>query len=322
MTQYNIGQIRFQGNGCMNDMKCNVSYQSVSISSDTTTGTSDMGFQDVVIIPEEGGFSKGRDYYLRVNIPQDMNYDMNFNIKLQKNVQADNNANTYQFIKKVSLSRGGSGDNAHLVALYEKHDGSLDVCFPADYNAAEVGQYDMLYHDNNDNYYLGNGTTNYTKTNNYNDVYLIESWRTETVDTYGVFEMIFRPLEDDFVSILLEMERTPEDYNIQRTVEDNKTEYGRKITITSDNILLSQLVNQVSDLDDKKYKLSRIGIWGHPGLLMAINGEEIHIGPSGYYEQDVVAITSVGIVAPDNSWKDNWTMDYEYQIEDTEEESE
>ena len=46
---------------------------------------------------------------------------------------------------------------------------------------------------------------------------------------------------------------------------------------------------------------------------MTINGEEIRIGPSGYYELlDIIPITSIGIVA--DSWDDNWTIDYTYEI--------
>lgn len=46
---------------------------------------------------------------------------------------------------------------------------------------------------------------------------------------------------------------------------------------------------------------------------MIINGEEIKIGPSGYYELDALPIESIGIVAPDNDFSNNFTIDYVYE---------
>ena len=64
------------------------------------------GFKDVAIIPNEQ-FSKGQDYYLKVKIPQDMNYAMEFTIKLMKNKDTDQGS--YQYIKTVNVNAGGDG---------------------------------------------------------------------------------------------------------------------------------------------------------------------------------------------------------------------
>ena len=82
------------------------------------------------------------------------------------------------------------------------------------------------------------------------------------------------------------------------------------------NTKLYNLKNLVSSVHNGG-SLTRIGVWGHPGLTLAIDGEEIHVGASGYYEEDVLPISSLGIVA--NDYLDNWTLDYSY---DTEEEVE
>ena len=306
MAQYNIGQKRFQGSGCVEEVTGYVNYQSVDTSSDDS---SNMGFQDVCLYPGSDAFVKGQDYYLRVKIPQDMNYDMTFNVKLIPTTSGTVNTKKYQFVKKISINRGGTGTNVYNVVLYEQSSGTVAVGFPATYDKTKAGELDKIYSDGT-NYYLGTGS-GYRQTTKFNDVVLSAAWRTETAETYGIFEMVFRPLTDNFKSILLEMERTPEDYNIQRTVDDNKTEYGRKISITWDNVTLYKLINQVPAAQQEK-GLSRIGVWGHPGLVMAINGEEIRVGPSGYYEQDVVNVTSLGIVAKNNDWSANWTLDYEY----------
>lgn len=312
MAQYNIGQKRFQGSGCVTpDEHGSVGYKVIGVSADQNNP---IGFKDAILTPSIS-LTKGQDYYLKISIPQDVNYNMSFNVKLVPS--GTENASKYQFIKKISVNKGGKGENIHRVVLYEKSDRSVDVALDlnsADYNPSIPAELDKLYTDGK-NFYIGTGLGDYNLTNKFNDVVLAASWKTELAQTYGVFEMIFRPVENNFTSILLEMERTPEDYNIQRTTETGETEYGRKIELDwAKNIVLYQLINQVpSGLPDTG--LSRIGIWGHPNLLMAINGEEIHIGPSGYYEQDVVNITSVGIVAKDKDWASNWTMDYEYKTE-------
>ena len=65
--------------------------------------------------------------------------------------------------------------------------------------------------------------------------------------------------------------------------------------------------------DNATAALSRIGVWSHPGLVMAVNGEEIRVGPSGFYELDTVPVETLGIVAPDGDYSNNWTVDYEYK---------
>lgn len=308
MTQYNIGQKRFQGSGCVEKMETHTSYKSVGMSDGSDT--SNLGFQDAVIFPDVGNFVKGQDYYLKVRIPQDMNYDMTFNIKLMPPDDGSADTKKYQFVKRISINRGGTGTNVYNVVLYEKSNGEVAVDFPFAYDKNKVSQQDKIYTDiDKTKYYLGVDGT-YVRTNKFNDIALAASWKQESSNTYGVFEMVFRPVSDEFTSLLLEMERTAEDYNIQRSVGEN-TEYGRKITITPEDVVLHKLVNQIPEAQRTK-GLSRIGIWGHPGLMMAINGEEIRVGPSGHYEQDVINIKSLGVVAEDNNWADNWTLDYEY----------
>ena len=46
---------------------------------------------------------------------------------------------------------------------------------------------------------------------------------------------------------------------------------------------------------------------------MTINGEEIKIGPSGFYEIKDYDITSLGMVVEDPD-VDRFTIDYEYKV--------
>ena len=306
MPTYQIGQLRYTGTGCVSTVNSTIGYQAVSMGDSSSSATT-TSFQDVLITPDTA-FEKDRDYYLSISIPQDMNYDMNFNLKI---IKKENNATTvYQFLKNITIYRGGSGENVYNVVLYEKSDGSVGAMLPHTYQAGTVNVKDEIYYDaSRDAYYLGNGGTSYTQTYDYNDISIVASWRQELGENYGVFEMTFRPVEDSFEGILLEMVRTAEDYNIQRASETGETEFGRKVDITKMKYTLYSISNLVDQMNRDR-SLSRIGVWGHPGLMMVINGEEIKIGPSGYFELDALPITSIGIVA--RGWEDNWTIDYQY----------
>ena len=311
MAEYQIGQIRYTGSGCVDPVSTNPpTYQSISISGGTSESSS---YKDVLISPQQA-FVKDHDYYFSISIPQDMNYDMEFDLKL---IKSEDNVNTvYQYLKKISIGRGGTGENVYTVVLYEKSDGEVAAMLPLTYQYGSQNIKDAIYYNaSNGQYFLGNGDTTYTRTYNFNDIAMVASWKEETGVNRGTFELIFRPVEDNFTGILLQMTRTPEDMNIQHP----DGSFGRQVDLDNVIFTLYELTNQVNNIN-RDGILSRIGIWSHPGLLMAINGEEIRVGPSGYYELDnVIDIESVGIVAPNNSWIDNWTLDYEYQIIDEEE---
>lgn len=307
MAEYQIGQIRYTGSGCVDPVSTNPpTYQNISMSGGTSEGSS---YKDVLISPQQA-FIKDHDYYFSISIPQDMNYDMEFDLKL---IKSEDNVNTvYQYLKKISIGRGGTGENVYTVVLYEKSDGDVAAMLPLTYQYGSRNTKDAIYYNSsNGQYFLGNGDTTYTRTYNFNDIAMVASWREETGINRGTFELIFRPVEDNFTGILLQMTRTPEDMNIQHA----DGSFGRQVDLDNIIFTLYELTNQVNNIN-RDGVLSRIGIWSHPGLLMAINGEEIRVGPSGYYElsSDLIDIESIGIVAKDSAWEDNWTMDYEYPI--------
>ena len=86
-----MGQIRYSGRNCVNPVSATTSYKNISMSGGTAEGSS---YQDVLITPGTA-FIKDRDYYLSISIPQDMNYDMEFDLKL---IKSEDNLNTvYQY---------------------------------------------------------------------------------------------------------------------------------------------------------------------------------------------------------------------------------
>ena len=307
---FQIGQLRFKGEGtCVTSVASSKSYKSVSISG--TSGTGDSSFRDISIKTTNGAFVRDRDYYLYLKIPQDMNYNLTFNIKLTKQ-EAVGATEEYQYLKGIDIPRGGSATNVYNVVLYETSSGAVRAMIPEPYVAGAANTKDYIYYNSaNGTYYLGNGNTTYTQTHNYNDISMTASWNHEQGDNYGYAEIVFRPVEDNFSEITIEMVRTAEDYNIQGVDSEGETVYGRYVDLNEFDYTLYQLTNLVNEINPNG-TLERVGIWSHPGLLMAINGEEIRVGKSGLWEIDgILPIESIGIVAVD--YKDNWSMDYMYE---------
>lgn len=316
---YTIGQQRFNGSGCVTE----VAGTSLEEQLDTATQYRDLK----IVYPGGGTFSTDQDYYLHMAIPQDMNYSMTFNVKLF-NQQVG--TSSYQFLKQVTIQRGSGGENNRHVVLYEKQNNGSGTYGPTGVDIIEDKNIyrnnietvkDRIYYDRDGyaagypqgDYYLGIGGMNgYQHTVNYNSIQMVETWKVETSGQNGFIDVVFCPLENTFDAILIEMERETVDGSIQRSNSSGETEYGRKVDRTKAKATLYLLTNLAASLigtsTNDKAGLTRVGIWSHPGLMMSINGEEIHVGPSGYYEEDAVKVTSLGIVA--TSYADNWTLDY------------
>ena len=88
--------------------------------------------------------------------------------------------------------------------------------------------------------------------------------------------------------------------------------YGRKIDLDGDIFEaevyeLENLIDNIVDVDT----LTHIGVYSHPNTIMSINGEEIRVGQSGYYELNNFEIKSFGIAAETDD--DKFIIDYQYQ---------
>lgn len=309
---YQIRQKRFGGDGCISD--------SISFTfNDKTTQSSEdsMIYQDLVMTLDSGSFSSNSDYYLHLELPQNKYYSYEFDLKLvNTNSSTDN---TYQFIRHIIIASGANVSKLYNVCLYQDSNGNIKAMIPHKYiqDPSENTILNDLYYDGEDgttngDYYLGSGELSYTKITDVNPSLMSNTWSQEdTDDTYGVFDIVFRPVDDNFNSILIEMQRTTQDMSIQTSQTDDNgnttTIYGRTIDKSKTTATLHTVTNIVDSIN-RDGELTKIGVWSHPGLLMIINGDEIHVGPSGYYEEDVIPVTSIGFVAKD--YNDNWTMDY------------
>lgn len=309
-----IGQYRYRGTGtCVTSISSHKEYiNTATVGADESTTY----FQDIAIATDQP-LEQNQDYYLYMKIPQDMNYDMTFNIKLTRPENQGSDVIVYQFLKNVTIPKGGTGNNVYNVVLYgtgeynDEGEEKVSAMIPLPYIAGTANTKGLLYRDsNNGNYYIGNGGTSYTRTTHYNDVSISASWIHEVGVNYGYAEIVFRPVEGSFAQITLEMVRTAEDYNIQQDSDDGGTVYGRRVDLDSFEYTLYRLTNLVDEINQDG-SLTRIGVWSHSGLMLAVNGEEIRVGPSGFYELDnIIPITSLGVVARD--YNDNFSIDYTY----------
>lgn len=277
-----------------------------------------VGYADLIIsLNSDTAFDRNTDYYVKIDLPQNVNYDFSFNIRLCK--QDENSTESYQYLKTFTVPRGSSSSNSHTVALYAT-DPTSDASPVAAMIPIEVDNFPAsgsivgsLYHKRNTTTYgvgVAGGTVE--TTTKINAAIMSESWKQDITGTMKSVEIVFRPVVDGMNYLKLQMVRTTQDSSIFTDITDAE---GNKSTVEGRAI-------QLSDVSYKFYKLnnllpsalssfSRIGVWSHSGLLMAVNGEEIRVGASGYYELGVIPVSSLGIVA--QGYQDNWTLDYEYE---------
>lgn len=135
------------------------------------------------------------------------------------------------------------------------------------------------------------------------------SWRaSNSEDAYGIFDITFRPLVSTFDRVCAEIVREA----IDEQVSFSDTGKGRQLGVVESDCSLKIVNDLVPTLKDKggMSSITKIGVWGRPGLLMCINGEPIRVGNSGFYEQDSVEVETLGVVVNNNDWNNNFTIDY------------
>lgn len=310
---YRMGQMRFSSSGqCLQDIT------GVILSSGNYATTE---YEDLWLHLASGNFEKGKSYYFSLPIPQEADYSMTLTVKLVNLV--NNQVNKYQYIKTITIPQSSGKGISKEVVLYETKNNEQKVTMPKIYIAPNDENFegtivDELYKQEatpQDIYYLGvsAGDGYYEKTEKYAKTSIYPSWLGTSdsgVSTFFTITGIFTPVED-FSGILFEIQRDSTD----SIIYNSSGNQGRRINLTalttklgangSDNIF-KEILNLIDDTNATQ--LSRIGIWGHSGLTLVVNGEEIHVGPSGHYEQDAVPVTTFGVVA--STINDNWTMDY------------
>lgn len=170
-----------------------------------------------------------------------------------------------------------------------------------------------------------------------NEVQLIPSWIIDVNEEekyhYDSF-VSTNYYESIFDSLLLEIVRDENDKDLVTTIQEDwegvVPDSEGEPTLNGYHYILGRWLNvdkpkdetnRLDHLDIKLYKINKIlpgqnetikkiGVWGRPGLVMAINGQRIEIGPSGVFEFEGLDITSFGVFA--EGIEDKFVVDYQY----------
>lgn len=334
---YKMGQYRYAPGECTDNITSLFTAHPLYVS---VSEGSDFVFQDICIRGDNGSsfyFKENEPYYLSIDIPQNMNYDLELTIKM---TDCDDKSN-YQVIKKIVVPRNAGADTKNYRAcMWEKtKDTDLILSFPCEINGSGeivdqfLGTVEptvdlLLYNGENPYTYITsvNGQS-YTTEQVYGakDVVLNAAWDSKdiTLSTLN-YEFVFSPKvpsnELKFQEIHIDMTRIPEDSDIISSKVDDGTGNMKFLTgrYLDVNNLKFELHKINSILPKEIDSCNRIGVWGPSGLLMSINGEPVRVGPSGYYELKDFDITSLGVYVPEkgvsNVYQNNFTVDYQYLV--------
>lgn len=287
-------------------------------------------------------FTSGKSYYLEIEIPKDDNYPLDFALLLIPKPSASDGGSdldqlNYQFIRYLRVLQGVNGElGQSRVILYQTKDqntetyiGDIQVGIVIDVpevdgvpidNDGHPYRYEagkIYYRASLDKYMWATETTTEWDTHSqerygFTDVILSHSWKTHTSDSeLARYELVFTPRVDNMYALYLYLIPTKADNDIQwLNQETGVTFYGRHIDISKMKARLYIVNNLLSDGGGSSITARRIGVWGRSELILSINGEEVKIGPSNYYELRDFAVTSLGVAAQYDA--DRFTIDIQY----------
>lgn len=415
MASYNISQIAYAGkSGCLASYPVTDSASSGIVNPTNLLGSQDAintelttdafgraPYQQIILndsynsidssgdeilqkIPSEEYFEPDTPYFLRLKIPKNQNYDLNFALLLipDPGEAADLDQMPYQFIRYIHVPKSTktSGGSSHVMAYelphFKLNNGDLLKNNDPDYweylkpnglnnvypievlpfegkkeyvkveELEEVPAEDPKEEDKEKIYYSeenqsikysmfiksGMGENSapgweepcvyYGSSNDRKKAYIgyagaiiNHSWVMSDSDDYCNYDIIFKPRGTSagglkFSKLYLYL--IPESWdNDIRWIYKNKNTgstiqfYGRHIDIERLHVELYKMKNLIKDK-----RVMRFGIWGRSELMFAVNGEEIKIGPSGYYELQDFLVTNLAVAAVDE--RDQFTIDLQY----------
>lgn len=313
-VSYGIGQYRFHNSAaCISEIGFGDSGPKPKyVSPPGSSSTMSSAYSDVCIkLPDNTTFDSGKDYHLDLAIPREIGFSHTVNVWLGNSNSPNGKI---QPVRQIVVPPAAiTGDHVHYVAIYASNPSS-ETQGPIDLDPSWINFENGVAKSIT----LPDGTENGTEYFYFNYAILTESWLGGVTieDVVATFEMVFRPLTDGFDCVYLTLERTSDDYRVISSA-NGKPRIGHVINFDPAKgfkfVLheMKQLNNVASTSAIPHRVLSRIGVWSRPGLMMAINGEEIRVGQSGYYELDAIPITSISVFAQDFA-NDNFSIDYQY----------
>lgn len=311
-SYYGLGQYRSNNStNYLTPITTTSSYQN--------NGTS---YRDIVIERTDGittVFEKGKNYLLQLKLPKNRAYDTKVKIKLGlkndnsqflqiRQIIVPRDSENALEISKICLYKIGNKDYVGIVRSSENDCEPYDVI----QNTGEVSYKDP-----------SSGATQLQ--NDYLFQEIVQRFNNaENIESsFATFNIVFSPKIDNiqFDKIILEIIREDYDQDINYTI-DNIAYKGRYFNINNSSLYNASLYEIVDLLNNNiipNKPLTHIGVWSHPELMLAINGEEIMIGRSGFYEIDDYEITSLGVAAKQPTEQnpninDKFIIDYQYPL--------
>lgn len=290
----------------------------------------------------------GTTYYMELKVPQHRKYQLTLNLKLCAENSSESGSpdlNHFQNIKRLIIPPTPSLDDIiSQVILYE--DPRDNNAYKELIRAAVIDEKHIVENINNSNitlenhdvyydkasteYYFINGTSKMQLTK---DTYsankkLTQDWKINNSQLESpatiTFKFAFSPKyqqKEGFSFLVIETERSGVESHELEYIEDSITYYGTKLDLSlvqakiySVANLLSQASEGASQIQAGITQLNHIAVWGHPEQIITINGEEIKIGQTGFYELKDFNITYLGVVVDKESYTDRFTIDYEYRL--------
>lgn len=298
---YNIGQHRFQTSSTYIGDDIAIDTVAYGPPPGSIATDSNYNFQDLYV-QASNKFSINTNYYVKFKIPRPVGF--NYTVKVMLCSSDSDHASDIQYINSFLLPstipiKDGT---VYQVAIYELEDspaGTPPLATLIDGENVKIGEDGKLL--------IGSD-----ETSKYNMGVIAKTWdmtSDQDSDNYISETCIFKPHLNTFDKIVFSLVRTTNDANIT--------------TVVGDKIYKGYVIDaEIFDCEIKSLKdilvapigqspLSRIGVWGRPGLSMSINGEEVRIGRGGYYELSSIPIEELCIAAEDYA-NDNFSLDYQY----------
>ena len=340
-VSYGMGQYRFTKNynyitellnATGNDGSNNIIYQ--------RTGDSSSGwYKDILVkLPVVNSNNTpivqyGQTYFLKLSVPRNRQYTITLNLKLcPANTSNEPMVERFQQIgpteadddiySEVILYKNPVNESVEVALIDIAHD-ETEQEFPS-HTAKNV--YKRKDSDGKNIYVYYTNTQNSIEITEFNAVKLIKSWEVvEGEDQIITYKMVFSPkynLAEGYRFLLIETDRNNLWSNEVQYIDEISGDLfnGTYMNLSSVSCSLYSVNNLLeggstgtSQIKSGTNTLSHIGVWGHPEQMIALNGEEIKIGQSGFYEVKDYDITSLGVIVEDPD-VDRFTIDYEYRV--------
>lgn len=309
------------------------------------TGNASSGwYKDILVELPTVGDNKipvvqyGQTYFLKLSVPQNRQYTITLNLKLcPANTSDQPVLDRFQQIGRIEIPPTPEDDNIYSeVILYQIPNsttitvGLIDA--EHDETEEEHSQHvkNNVYKKKNSSsgkieYWYYTSATAKKEVTKYNAARLIRSWEIVEGEKHIVtYKLAFSPkynLAEGYRYLLIETDRNNLWSNEIQYVDESGDPYNGtyldlpsvSVSLYSVNNLLAGGSSGTSQIKSGTNTLNHIGVWGHPEQIITINGEEIKIGPSGFYEIKDYDITSLGMVVEDAD-VDRFTIDYEYKV--------